>query len=676
MKRDTGLAYRLSPSLEQATRADARRVGFLLIGFQASVVLVFAGILTAFWYFQVSQHERFLLRSENNYQRQLDLRAPRGVILDRDGRVLAENRDTSNISLIRDQTEQLENSIATLSRVTGIDVQSVHDTLERHRNVSPSRPIAVVQNASISQIAAVAARRLELPGVVVEQTPSRYYPAAGLAAHSFGYVGEITEGQLEQEQFAGLRSGDIIGHAGLEHAYNHLLMGTDGQRSIVVDSLGREFEVVSETPPVEGHQLRLTIDYDLQKAAEDGFRAAGFNGAAVVLDPWSGDVLALVSLPAYDPNAFATGIDGDAWTALNRDRLKPLQNRALQGRYSPGSTFKIAMAVAALEEGVIDPDFKVACHGGAMFYGRYYRCHATHGVVGMEEALEKSCNTYFYTLGQMLDVDQIHKWSTALGLGELSGIDLPYEVQGLVPSRAWKQEATGERWYPGETISVAIGQGQVSVTPMSLAVMMATVANGGQRVAPRLLDAWNDGSGWRDAPRPETASIVRMSPRTIELVRNGLWNVVNRAGTGRRGRVLGRDVIGKTGTAQVISLDGLAAAEGTDRDLRDLRDHGWFVFAAPRDVPRIAGAVFAEHSEHGYLAAPIARHVMETFFAKADGEPLPVLPPPPPPPPPAPPTVAPDRADVPAGGSVTEPPAAPGAEPVAAGDLVGAGGGQ
>ena len=660
------MALRLRSSFTKNAHLDARRTGRLLIGLQVSVVLVFAGVLTAFWYFQVSQHERFLLRSENNYRRQLDLRAPRGIILDRDGRVLVENRDTSSISLVRDQVEQLESLVATLSRVTGVDAQAVRETLQRHRNVSPSRPIAVVQNASLAQIAAVAARRLELPGVVLEQTPSRYYPAASLAAHSFGYVGQITEAQLEQEQFAGLRSGDIIGHAGIEHTYNRLLMGVDGQRHVVVNSVGREFEVISETPPVQGQQLRLTIDYDLQKAAEDAFRAAGFNGAAVALDPWSGDVFALVSLPAYDPNAFATGIDGATWAALNRDTLKPLQNRALQGRYSPGSTFKIAMAVAALEEGVVDPDFKVACNGGGTFYGRFYRCHTTHGVVGMEEAIEKSCNTYFYTLGQKLDVDQIHKWSTALGLGELSGIDVPYEVQGLVPSRAWKQAALGERWYPGETISVAIGQAQVSVTPLSLAVMMATVANGGRRVIPRLLDAWNDGSGWQQAPGSSTASIVPMSPETIVTLRDSLWNVVNRAGTGRRGRIRGRDVIGKTGTAQVISLDGLSAANRSDRDLRD---HGWFVFAAPRDVPRIAGVVFAEHSEHGYLAAPIARHLMETFFAKAEGDPLPVLPPP------ARPAVAPDRANLPAGGSVAEPPASPGT-PVRAGEVVNGSGGD
>ena len=620
------MAIKRLRSIEQASHRDARRVARLLLVFQVAAGLVFGAILVAFWYFQVSQHDRFLARAENNHQRHIDLRAARGVVFDRDGRVLVANRDALNISLVREQVDDIDGVIETLARVTGIDRRTALNVLERNRNVPRSRPIVMVPHASLAQVAAVAARRLELPGVVVEQSPTRHYPSGSLGAHSFGYVGEITDVQLSLDGYAGLRSGDIIGHAGVEHAYNHLLMGTDGTRRVVVDSVGREFETISETPPVEGHRVRLTIDYDLQKAAEDAFRLAGFNGAAVVLDPWTGEVLSLVSLPAYDPNAFAAGIDADTWTALNRDALKPLQNRALQGRYSPGSTFKIAMAVAALEEGVIDPDFKVRCGGGAGFYGRFYRCHATHGEVGLEEALEKSCNTFFYTLGEKLDVDQIHRWATALGLGEVSGIDLPYEVQGLIPSRAWKQEATGERWYPGETISVAIGQGQVSVTPLSLAVMAATVANGGRRVTPRLIDAWNDGSGWEPAPEPAPPTVAPISPATAAMVRAGLWYVVNRQGTGRRGRVQGRDVIGKTGTAQVISLDGLAELGETPPHLRD---HGWFVFAAPRDVPRIAGAVFAEHSEHGYLAAPIARHVIETFFAKAEGEPLPVLPPPP-----------------------------------------------
>ena len=283
-----------------------------------------------------------------------------------------------------------------------------------------------------------------------------------------------------------MKSGDIIGQAGLEKTHNDLLMGTSGLRTVVVNSTGREMKELDKVEPVEGRRVKLTIDYDLQKAAEDGFKALGYQGAAVVLDPRNGEVLTFVSLPAYDPNTFAAGIDRATWAALNTDRLRPLQNRAIQGRYSPGSTFKIAVATAALEEGVATPDFRVHCGGGAVFYGRYFKCHLKggHGTVDMRHALEKSCNVYFYTLGNMLGVDRMHKWATRLGLGVRTGIDLPNEVQGIMPSTAWKKARTGEKWYAGETISVAIGQGQVSVTPLSLAVMMATVANGGTRFLP------------------------------------------------------------------------------------------------------------------------------------------------------------------------------------------------
>ena len=400
-------------------------------------------------------------------------------------------------------------------------------------------------------------------------------------------------------------------------------MGDDGERHVVVNSVGREIEMIDEVPPDAGRQIQLTLDYDLQRASEDAFQAEGYAGSSVVLDPQSGEVLSLVSLPAYDPNDFALGIDVETWASLNSDALRPLQNRALQGRYPPGSIFKIVMAAAALEEGVITPDFKVACGGGGTFYRRFFRCHSKHGMVSLDEALEKSCNTYFYTVGNMLDVDVINRWSEAFGLGVISGIDLPHEAQGLVPSRAWKRERFGEPWYPGETISVAIGQGAVSVTPVSLAVMMATVANGGTRVTPHLLKAVQDGEGWRSVASPLPASTSVMQPETVEAIRRSLWMVVNHEGTGGRARIEGRDVIGKSGTAQVVSLSGRASAEGGDVDLRD---HGWFVFAAPVDNPQIAGVVFAEHADHGYLAAPIARHIMETFFAKKNGEPLPVLP--------------------------------------------------
>jgi len=613
----------ISPMYIKVPVQEERRAKSLIALFQGAVVLVFVMLLGAFWHFQVGQHEKFLQMAENNHQRRLSLRAPRGVIFDRNDRVLVENRHSLNISLVRERVTDLNQTIARLSEVVAVNESELRRVLERQQDEPLYRPVVLVPDATLSQVSAVSARSLELLGVVVEQSPARYYPTEHLAAHSFGYVGEVTGTQLSLEAFDDMQSGDIVGQAGLEQSYNQLLMGVDGSRHVVVNSQGREIETIGEVKPSEGSSLKLTIDYDLQRAAEDAFRLAGFDGAAVVLDPQNGEVLSLVSLPAYDPNAFATGINRDDWSRLNNNQLNPLQNRALRGRYAPGSTFKIAMAVAALEEGVIEPDFKVTCRGGGTFYGRFFRCHTTHGTVTLDEALEKSCNTYFYTLGEKLDVDQIHKWSTALGLGQISGIDLPHEVQGLVPSRAWKQKEVGERWYPGETISVSIGQGQVSVTPISLAVMMATVANEGRRVVPRLLHSYNDGSGWQLVKSNKNVPRVELAPTTLDAVKRGLWMAVNREGTGRRGRIAGRDVIGKTGTSQVISLSGREAAEGSTRDLRD---HGWFVFAAPRENPKIAGVVFGEHAEHGYLAAPIARHVIETFFAKREGRDLPSLP--------------------------------------------------
>jgi penicillin-binding protein 2 len=393
-----------------------------------------------------------------------------------------------------------------------------------------------------------------------------------------------------------------------------------------VNSVGREISTLDEVPASEGRRVKLTIDYDLQQAAEDAFHALGYEGAAVILDPRSGEVLALVSLPAYDPNDFAAGIDRATWNQLNTDRLRPLQNRAIQGRYSPGSTFKAVVAVAALEEGVITPDFTVTCRGGATFFGRFFQCHLKggHGTMDLRHALEKSCNTYFYTIGNMVGVDRINKWATALGLAGRTGIDLPNEAESLVPSTAWKKARTGERWYPGETISVSIGQGQVSVTPLALAAFYAAVGNGGIHYPPRLLMATDDGGGWTPADRPAPLG-VRLKPDTIAALHDGLWLVVNGSGTGGRARIAGRDVAGKTGTAQVISLQGGRAAAG--RTEMDLRDHGWFAFFAPRDNPEIAGVVFAEHGEHGAsAAAPVARHVIETYFAKKSGvRPLPVF---------------------------------------------------
>ena len=608
---------------------ERRKIGIRLSVLQYVITVLFSVLAVSFWVLQVVEHAKLEEMAENNHQRTLALRAPRGIVFDREGRVLVENRHAYSISIVREHTKDLNRTVRLLAGVLGLDEAGVREVVDRHRREPTYRPITIVQDASLAQVAAVTARRLdfELPDVVVEQVPTRHYPTDAMAAHLFGYVGEVNDNQVAESDE--LKSGDIVGQAGIERIYNALLMGKDGAKRVVVNSVGREIRTLDEDPPTMGKRLQLTIDYDVQKALEDGFRVSGFNGAAVILDPATGEVLAFASLPAYDPNAFAAGIDRATWASLNADELRPLQDRAIQGRYSPGSTFKLAVATAALEEGIITPDFKVSCPGHAVFYGRSFQCSLPngrgHGTVDLRQAIERSCNVYFYTVGNMVGIDRIHKWATLLGLGEKTGIDLPNELQGLVPSTEWKREKMHEKWYAGETISVSIGQGQVSITPVSEAVYISTIANGGTRVTPHLLKAVDDGAGWKSVPAPAPHSVVQLKPETIQAIRDGLWMVVNAGGTGGRARIVGKDVSGKTGTAQVISLEGAKSAKG--KSDKDLRDNGWFVFFAPRDHPQIAGVVFVEHGGHGGVtAAPIAKHVMETFFAKREGTPLPPVP--------------------------------------------------
>jgi penicillin-binding protein 2 len=602
---------------------DRRSLTLRLSVLQYMVAGAFAALAVAFWVFQIAQYKEFAERAANNHIRKVPLPAPRGVLLDRHGKVLVENQNSVNIALVREQTPDIEKTLHILAEATGVDEAQLLDTVNRRRREPSYRPIVLIDNATPAQVAAFRARGLELPGIIQQEVPTRHYPGSEMAAHLFGYVNEVRPEQIGRADYKGVESGAIVGQAGLEQAYNIQLMGSEGNKEVIVTSTGREIDVMKETPPVEGQRLQLTIDADVQRAMEEGFRHYGYNGAAVMLDPRSGEVLSLVSLPGYDPNLFATGIDRAAWSALNTDKLRPLNNRALQGRYSPGSTFKIVVAAAALEEKLVTPDYRVFCGGGANFFGRYFQCHLKggHGSVDMRHAIEKSCNVYFYTLGNMLGIDRIHKWAAALGLADKTGIDLPNETQSIMPSTEWKMQVHKERWYPGETISVSIGQGQVSSTPLSLAVMMMTVANGGTRHTPHLVKAVDDGTGWKPVPAPAPKSMVQMKDSTVKALHDGLWMVVNEAGTGGRGKIVGRDVSGKTGTAQVISLSGARAARGK----MDVRDHGWFVFFAPRDNPEVAGVVFAEHSEHGYLGAPIAKYAIETYFAKKEGKPLPTL---------------------------------------------------
>jgi penicillin-binding protein 2 len=609
---------------------DRRKASTRVTGLQAAIAGAFSLLAVSFWILQVVQHQQYNEMAENNHQRTIALRAPRGLVFDREGRVMVENRHSYSISIVREHTKDLPRTIRILAQVLGLEESGVKSIVDRHRREPTYRPITIIQDASLAQVAAVAARRLdfELPDVLVQPTPTRRYPET-MAAHLFGYVGEVSDTQVEEN--ASLKSGDLTGQSGIEKVYNSYLVGEDGARRVVVNSVGREIRTLEEAPPTEGKRLQLTIDLDVQKAIEDAFKAADEGGianagAAVVLDPRNGEVLGFTSRPAFDPNDFAGGIDRSTWASLNTDELRPLQDRAIQGRYSPGSTFKMAVALAGLEEGIITPDFHVNCPGHANFYGREFHCwmdrKGGHGSIDLRRAIAESCDVYFYTVANMVGIDKINKWATALGLGVMSGIDLPNEVQGLVPSTEWKREKMHEKWYAGETISVGIGQGQVSVTPVSMAVYMSTLANGGTRVTPHLLKQVDDGTGWKPVPAPPAKSEVEIDPEKLEAIRDGMWQVVNTPhGTGIYARVDGHDVVGKTGSSQLISAQGRARA--ADKTARNLRDNGWFVFFAPKEDPKIAGVVFLEHGIHGGNAARVAHHILETFFAKQDGKPLP-----------------------------------------------------
>ena len=613
-----------SPAAFEDRRTFLVRLAALRIGVIVSLALLAVG----FWILQIVQRDKYMEMAESNQLRTIPLRAPRGVLYDRNGKVLVENAYSYTIAIVRERManpRDLSDSVKRLADATGVEEERIADIVRRHKTDASFQPIPVIEHATTEQVYAVLARRLELPEIDVQPVPTRRYPEGGFAAHLFGYVSEIQESQLDRPEFAGAVSGAIVGQAGLEKVYNTKLMGTDGDQLVVVNSVGREIDKVGEEPPVEGQRMQLTIDADLQHALEDAFHAGNMAGAAVFMNPKTGEILAMTSQPAYDPNDFATGIDRGTWAKLNNDPLLPLQDRLIQGKYQPGSTFKVVVTTAALSEGLITPDFKVTCPGYATFYGHTFQCdkHEAHGTLDLRHAIAESCNVYFYTVGNLLKIDQIHEYAEKLGLTGKTGIDLPNESESLVPSTEWKMRTTGEKWYPGETISVAIGQGQVTVTPISLATMITTVANGGTVVVPHVVRAVDDGAGWKILEPPQPRSVFQFRPDVLQVLRDGLWNAVNGTGTATRARLEGRDVAGKTGTAQVISKEGKAAAAGKGIDLRD---NSWFEFFAPVNDAEISGAVFVEHGGYGAASAvPIAKYMLATYFAKKDGKPMPTL---------------------------------------------------
>jgi penicillin-binding protein 2 len=575
---------------------DLRVVQSRLVVLQGVAVSVVALLVVQFWNLQVIRARHFRELAENNRSRLVTLAAPRGALLDREGRVLVGNRPSFNVVLVPEHAVDLDRVVSRLASTLGMGEGAIRERLARRQ---PYRPVVVKVDAPLADVAALEARRLELPEVSVEVVPLRSYPLAAAAAHALGRVGEISERQLELPEHKGLGPGSLVGQAGIEARYNRALMGRDGFRRVIVNSRGLEVTEAERQPPVDGPSLTLSIDASLQAAMEKAFE--GRAGSAVALDPETGEVLAMTSTPAYDPNEFTTGIDASLWASLASSPDTPLMNRVIQGTYSPGSTFKIVVSTAALEEGVITPGTTFYCPGYLAVYNTVFHCANPrgHGVMDLRRAIANSCNVYFYQVGIRLEIARLAKWAKLMGLGAPTGIDLPAEASGLMPSPEWKMRIFKTPWYAGETVSVAIGQGQVSATPLQMARAIAVIANGGRLVRPHLARSA------AAAPVP-----LGIHPETIAAVKEGLASVVAE-GTGWRARLATVEVCGKTGSAQVVARSRLEKTP----EAFELLPHGWFLAFAPADRPRIALAVIVEHGRSGgESAAPVARGILAHYF--------------------------------------------------------------
>jgi penicillin-binding protein 2 len=578
---------------------DLRVVQARLAILQAVVVVLVALLVVQFWSLQVLRARHFRDLAENNRSRLVTLAAPRGTLLDRGGQVLVGNRPSFNVLLTPEHAPDIDRVVARLAAALGTGEATIRERLARRQ---PYRPVVVKSDASLEDVAALEARRRELPEVTVEVVPLRSYPLASAAAHALGRVGEITERQLQRPEFRGLAQGSLVGQAGIEARYNRALMGKDGFRRVIVNSRGLEVTEAERQPPEDGPSLSLSIDAGLQSAMEKAFE--GRAGSAVALDPGTGEILAMASTPAYDPNEFTTGVDAALWASLASDPRTPLMNRVIQGTYSPGSTFKVIAATAALEEGVITPATTFYCPGFLNVYNTTFHCTSGHGVMDLRRAIANSCNVYFFQVGIRLEIGRLAKWGKLMGLSAPTGIDLPHEGSGLMPDPEWKQRLFKTPWYAGETVSVAIGQGQVNATPLQMARVAAVIANGGRLVRPHLVRA-APGSPGAEAPRP-----LGIRPETIAAVKEGMRAVVAE-GTGWRARLQTVEVCGKTGSAQVVSKSRLEKSPNAF----DMLPHGWFLAFAPADAPTIALAVIVEHGRSGgESAAPVARQILAHYF--------------------------------------------------------------
>jgi penicillin-binding protein 2 len=584
---------------------------------QYGILLMMLALAGGLWRLQVLGAENFRQLAEANRIRKEPILAPRGKLFDRENRLIVDNYPSVTCFLVREQSHNVDGDLPLIAQGLNLDLDQLRATLRHYRGSPGYQPIPIKQDITADEQAFIAAHRNELPELETIDVERRLYPRDGFAAHLIGYVGEVSEDDLNNPRFAYYEPGDVVGKAGVEETYDALLRGTDGSRDVIVDSHGREVGYLRTQHAIPGQDLKLTIDNDIQRAAELALGAA--SGAVIVMDPRTGDILAMVSHPSYDPNDFAVKINRTDWDNLITDPRHPLMNKAIQDQLAPGSTFKIIMSAAGLEEGVAQ-NMHVMCNGGANFYGRFFKCDHHHGMLDIHEAIPMSCDTFFYTLAQKLGIDTIAKYAIEFGLSQKTGIDLPNEMAGIMPSTQWELRNFHQKYYPGNTISVGIGQGETQVTPIQLLRALSGLASDGHFVRPRVVDPNNQptpispdfrqaildsfpGSGDRTVP---------LSPDTWMTITDGMAAATTPGlyHTAEEAHLDGVDFAGKTGTAQVVGGGDTHTKGGAKTP------NAWFVGMVPRRNPEMAVVVLQEHGDWGSGSAMIAQRVVIAYVNK------------------------------------------------------------
>ncbi len=605
----------LKPSPEETPGLRRRFVVSSLI-----VAGLFCVLALRLWYLQVLGVDHYRKLSERNRIRYVAIEAPRGAIFDRNGTLLVDNRPAFTVSALRQEIDGREQLFHNLARLLDIDEAQLEEHWRKGEGLPRYRPLPLLEDIGREAMEKVQENSVDLPGILVEVKPFRAYPFGETASHLFGYLGEVTEEELSQSEFSSYRSGEMVGKTALERLFEDRLRGIEGQKRIEVNVRGRELRQVTTRDPLPGQNLYLTIDAKLQLAAEEalGDRA----GAVVALDVSSGEILAFASRPNFDPAWFARGISSDEWRELIENPSHPMTNKILRGQYPPGSTFKMVVALAALESGSATPATRVQCDGSINLGSYEYRCwkKGGHGSVDLNTAIKESCDVWFYRVGLETGIDRIASAAHRLGLGQPTGFPFGGERSGMIPSRAWKKQRFGTSWYDGETVISSIGQGFVLATPLQLAVMTAALANGGTVWRPQIVEKIVNLDGNTDwVLQPEKLGETAWNSSALNAVRKGMAAVVNEVGgTAWRSRMETIRYAGKTGTAQVVRRkDDNEEAPDDEEIPYQHRDHALFVSFAPVEKPQIAVAVVVEHGGHGSsAAAPVAKAIYEAYFAE------------------------------------------------------------